>query len=183
MWRRGLLLLTAFTLSVAAHATDVQTDYDTEKDFSQLHNYGWQIQSDSIDESFALLSADQIKDLLAYNLDQQLTPASEKLSADLLVRFYIKTIKKLVDDRPQIGIGMGGFNNNVGGGVSFSIPLGGNDLDQRAQIVVDFLDAKTQKLIWRGSLATNVSSKSTTANQKQLQKAFSEILKKFPPRE
>lgn len=182
MWQRALLTLAAFALSIAAHAVDVQTDYDSEKDFSQFHYYQWQPLNDSIDSSFTALNADATKDLLSYSLDRQMAAASEKFPADFLVRYYIKSVKKIVDDRPRVGVGMGGFNDHMGGGVSFSFPLGGNDLDQPAQIVVDFLDPKTQQLVWRGSLTTNVSSKSTQANQKQLQKAFDEILKRFPPR-
>lgn len=181
MWQRTLFMLAAFALSIAAYAADVQTDYDTEKDFSQFHYYAWQAQNDNVDTTFTALSADAAKDLLGYSLDRQMAAASEKFPADFLVRLYIKGVKKLVDDRPHVGVGMGGFNDHMGGGVSFSFPLGGNDLDQTAQIVIDFLDPKTQQLVWRGSLVTSVSSKSMQANQKQLQKAFDEILKRFPP--
>lgn len=182
MWQRALITLAAFTLSIAAHAVDVQTDYDTAKDFSQLHYYEWQAQSDSIDPTFTALSADDTKNLLSYSLDRQMAQASEKFPADFLVRYYVKGVKNIVDNRPRVGVGMGGFNNSVGGGVSFSFPLGGNNLDQTAQIIIDFLDPKTQQLIWRGSLITNISSKSAQANQKPLQKAFDEILKRFPPK-
>jgi hypothetical protein len=182
MWQRLLTLITALTFSIVAHTADVQTDYDTEKDFSQFHYYQWQTQSENIDASFTALNADTAKDLLSYSLDKYMAAASEKFPADFFVRFFINTVKKMVDDRPRIGIGMGGFNDRMGGGVSFSFPLGGNDLDQTAQIVIDFLDPKTQQLIWRGSVVTSVSSKSMQANQKQLQKAFDEILKRFPPR-
>lgn len=181
MWQRILLTLAACALSIAAHAADVQTDYNTEQDFSQLHYYEWQAQDDNIDSAFTAITADTARSLLSYSLDRQMAAASEKFPADFLVRYYIKTVKKLIDDRPHVGIGMGGFNDHMGGGVSFSFPLGGNDLDQTAQVVVDFLDPKTQQLMWRGSLVTSVSSKSTQANQKQLQKAFDAILKKFPP--
>ncbi len=182
MLKHFLPIIATLTLAIAAHAANVQTDYDTEKDFTQFHYYAWQTQSDNIDASFTAITADTVKNLLSYSLDRQMAQASEKFPADFLVRYYIKTVKKLVDDRPHVGVGMGGFNDHMGGGISFSFPLGGNDLDQTAQIVVDFLDPKTQRLVWRGSLVTSVSSKSIQANQKQLQKAFDAILKNFPPR-
>ncbi|HEY3698885.1 MAG TPA: DUF4136 domain-containing protein [Spongiibacteraceae bacterium] len=187
MWQRYLLTtiacLFAIILSSALlYAADVQTDYDTQKDFSQFHYYDWLPQTDSIDSELTTLNVDNAKEILALSLDRQMTPASEKFAADFLVRYYIKSVKKLVDDRPRVGIGMGGFNDNMGGGVSFSLPFGGNDLDQNAQIVVDFLDPKTQRLLWRGSETIGISSSSTQINQKQLQKAFDEILKQFPPR-
>ena len=181
MWQRLSLTVAALTFAVMTNAVDVQTDYDTEKDFSQFHYYQWQPQTDSIDNTLTVLSADQIKDLLSYSLDRQMAAASEKFPADFLVRYYIKSVKKLTDDRPRVGIGMGGFGDSMGGGVSFSFPFGGNDLDQNAQIIVDFLEPKTQRLLWRGSAVTGISSSSTQANEKQLQKAFDEMLKKFPP--
>jgi hypothetical protein len=182
MWQRASFTLVALAFGIASHAADVQTDYDTEKDFSQFHYYQRQSQSDNIDTEFTAVNTDTTKELLSYSLDRQMAAASEKFPADFIVRLYIKTVKKLVDDRPRVGIGMGGFNNNMGGGVSFSFPLGGNDLDQDAQIIIDFLDPKTQQLLWRGSLTTRLSSKSISSNQKQLQKAFDAILKEFPPR-
>lgn len=182
MSKRILFTLIALTLSFAANAGDVQYDYDTARDFSEFRYYDWQPQTDSIDESFKLLSVDQLKELLAYNLERQMEHASEKFPANFLVRFYIKPMKKFVDDRPRIGIGMGGFNDGMGGGVSFSFPLGGNELDQTAQVVIDFLDPKTQQLVWRGSVVTNLSSTSVPMNQGQLGKAFAAILKKFPPK-
>ena len=188
MWQRITATLTAVAFALIANAADVQTDYDTERDFSQFRYYQWQPATDNaaatenIDSAFTVLSNDQIRDLLAYSLDRQMSAANEKSPADFLVRYYIKSVKKLTDDRPHVGVGMGGFNDNMGGGVSFSFPLGGSDLDQNAQVIVDFLDPKTQQLLWRGSVLTGVSSSSTQTNEKQLQKAFDEILKRFPPR-
>ena len=182
MRQRILATLAALIVGTAALAADVQTDYDTQRNFSTFNHYAWQDHGENIDKSFANLDAEAIKTLLSERLDSLAAPAGDKSPADFLVRCYIRPFKKLVDDRPRLGVGVGGFNDNVGGGVSFSFPLGGSDLDQPAQVVVDFLDPKTEKLVWRGSLKTSLSSKSTKANQKQLQKAFDEILKRFPPR-
>ena len=181
MWRR-LLLIAALFSSVQLYAASVEVDYDTNADLSQLHYYQWLNPNYGIDEKFNTLNDDAVKQALSFSLDRQMAMASDQHPADVSVRYYIKPVKKLVDDRPRVGIGMGGFGSNVGGGVSFSFPLGGNDLDQQAHVVVDFLDPKTQKLLWRGSLITGMSSTSTQVNQKQLQKATDEILNKFPPR-
>lgn len=174
-------LLATMLLSALATAASVQTDYDTAQDFSQLRSYQWAPQTDNIDTTFALLTDASIKDTFSWSIERTLTLASNN-PPDVLIRYYIKNMKKLVDDRPRLGIGMGGFGDNVGGGVSFSIPLGGNDLDQNAQVVIDIIDPKTQKLLWRGSVATGMSSTSNQTNQKQLQKAADDIFKQFPPR-
>lgn len=186
MWRR-FLLIPAFVFatlcgSMHVHAASVETDYDTSADLSQLHYYQWSNPNDGIDAKFSTLNDDAVKQALSFSLDRQMAMASDEHPADVLVRYYIKPVKKIVDDRPRVGIGVGGYGSNVGGGFSFNFPLGGNNLDQQAHVVVDFLEPKTQKLLWRGSLITGMSSTSAQINQKQLQKATDEILNKFPPR-
>ncbi len=181
MWRRFLLVALLCT-AAAAHAATVEIDYDTSADFSRFNYYQWQEQSDNVDAMFAMLGSGNIQDAITPSLDQRVTIANAQHPADFLVRYYLREVKKMVDDRPRVGIGIGGGSSNVGGGFSFSFPLGGDNLDKQAHVVIDFVDAKTQKLMWRGSLVTGLSSTSTEINQRQVQKAAAEILKKFPPR-
>jgi hypothetical protein len=76
----------------------------------------------------------------------------------------------------------GGGGNYSGGGISFSFPLGGNDLDRQGQLIIDFLEPGSRRLLWRGSQVIGMSSSSSQLNERQLNKAASEILKQFPPR-
>lgn len=188
---RTLLLLAAALLAVAlngtaARAADVETDYDTEFEFGKLNYYQWAEDADNIDEAYSSLPKDNIKLGLEQRLEQKMVPANADHKADALVRYYVKDVKKMVDDRPRIGIGMGGYGGDrggiSGGGVGFSFPLGGSDLDRQAQIVIDILDPHTQRLLWRGSQLVGMSSGSAQLNERQVNKAAGEILKKFPPR-
>jgi hypothetical protein len=181
MWQR-LLLIGALLFSGAAFCASVETDYDISFNFGNLRYYQWLDATDNIDEAFAGLPKDNIKLGLEQNLDSILNPANAEHKADMLVRFYIKSVKKLVDDGPRVGVGMGGFGGYTGGGISFCFPLGGGGLDQQAQIVIDFLEPTSQRLLWRGSLITGMSSSSAQVNERQVNKAAAEILKQFPPR-
>lgn len=178
---KRLVLLTALLITSPLYAASVETDYDTSANFSHFAYYQLQAQNDNIDTMYSMLGSGNIEDALTPSLDQRLSPANAQHPTDLLVRYYIRDVKKIVDDRPRVGIGMGSMGDNIGGGFSFSFPLGGDKLDKQAQVVIDFIDAKTQKLLWRGSLVTGMSSTSTEINQRQVQKAAAEILKKFPP--
>lgn len=178
---KRLLLLAALTITSPLYAASVETDYDTNADFSHLNYYRWQEQSDNVDTMYSMLGNGNIEDALTPSLDQHLILANAQHPSDVLVRYYIRDAQQLVDDRPRVGIGMGSYNDNVGGGFSFSFPLGGDKLDKQAHVIIDFIDAKTHKLLWRGSLVTGMSSTSTEINQRQVQKAAAEILKKFPP--
>ncbi len=180
MWQH-FLAITCLLLSSSSFCANVETDYDEQVNFSALHYYRWHDAPAAIDDAYATLPKDNIQLGLEENLDRILSPETAEHKADLLVRYYIKNIKKLVDDRPQVGIGMGGYNGNTGGGITLSFPIGGDSLDRQAQLVIDFLNPTTQQLLWRGSLVTGMSSSSMQANERQLNKAAAEILKKFPP--
>jgi hypothetical protein len=47
-------------------------------------------------------------------------------------------------------------------------------------LVVDLIDAATDKLVWRGS-ATDVASDNPQANEKRINKAMEKLFKKYPP--
>jgi hypothetical protein len=190
IWRRRVFLFIATALvSAAAFCAGVETDYDVEFEFGNARYYQWTEQPDHIDDAYATLQPDNLKLGLEQTLDQTLVPASAEHKADLLVRYYVRNIEKLVDDRPRVGVGMGGGSydgyhgggNYSGGGISFSFPLGGNDLDRQGQLIIDFLEPGSQRLLWRGSQVIGMSSSSMQENERQLNKAAVEILKRFPP--
>lgn len=179
---RIFVFMATLLFSAAAICANVETDYDVQFEFGNMHYYRWAEQPDTIDDAYSTLPKDNIKFGLEQTLEQTLIPASAEHQADLLVRYYVKDVKKMVDDRPRVGIGMGGFGGNAGGGVSFSFPLGGDNLDRQAQIIIDFLEPKTQRLLWRGSQIVGMSSSSMQVNERQINKAAAEILKQFPPK-
>jgi hypothetical protein len=188
MWpHRIFLSLATLLIGAMAFAANVETDYDVQYEFGNARYYQWSEQSDNIDEAYSALPRDNLKLGLEQTLDQTLVMASGEHKPDLLVRYYVRDVEKLVDDRPRVGIGMGGGSGGYGdsysgGGISFSFPLGGNDLDRQAQLVIDFLEPGSQRLLWRGSLLTGMSSSSSQVNERQLNKAALEILKRFPPK-
>lgn len=191
MWRRRVFLFLATALlSAAAFCAGVETDYDEQFEFGTSQYYQWAAQPDHIDDAYAALPPDNLKLGLEQTLEQTLVPASAEHKADLLVRYYVRNVEKLVDDRPRVGIGMGGGSYDggyrdgsySGGGISFSFPLGGDNLDRQGQLIIDFLEPGSERLLWRGSQVIGMSSSSTQVNERQLNKAAAEILKRFPPK-
>jgi hypothetical protein len=188
MWqRRVFLFIATAVMSAAAICASVETDYDVDYEFGNARYYQWVEHPDNIDEAYAALPQDNLKFGLEQSLDQALVAANAEHKPDLLVRYYVRNVAKMVDDRPRVGIGMGGGSGGgygdsySGGGISFSFPLGGDNLDRQAQLIIDFLEPGSQRLLWRGSLLTGMSSSSPQANERQLNKAAIEILKQFPP--
>lgn len=184
MWKRLIAVvgITGLLLTAGCQSQDVVTDYDTGADFSTLQRFGWlPEQPDNIDKQFQPLLAGRVKTALEQSLPAQFNPSDAGHPPDFLVRYFVRPVKKLVDDRPQAGIGIGSFGGNVGGGISLNFPLGGNKFDQKAEIIIDFLAPSDKRLLWRGSQEVALSSSEPEANTQQVQKAVSEILRKFPP--
>lgn len=187
MWRRALLFATSLLLIASAFGADVETDYDVQFEFGNVHYYRWADDADRLDDAYSTLPRDNLKFGIEQTLDQALVPANADHQPDVLVRYYIKDVKKLTDDRPRVGIGMGtggGYGGGFsGGGMSFSFPLGGDNLDRQAQVIIDLLEPQTQRLLWRGSQVVGMSGSSMQVNERQVNKAAAEILKRFPPKQ
>jgi hypothetical protein len=187
-WQRpAVVFFAAMLASAVASSASVETDYDVQYEFGNARFYQWTEQPDNIDDAYAALPKDNLKLGLEQTLDQTLVAANADRKPDLLVRYYVRSVEKLVDDRPRVGIGVGGGSGGYGssyggGGISFSFPLGGDNLDRQAQLIIDFLEPGSQRLVWRGSLVTGMSSSSPQVNERQLNKAAIEILKQFPPK-
>lgn len=180
MWKRIFVLFGLLALAAGCQSNKVETDYDTHADFTRLQRYQLQEKPENIEAQFEPLLSGRLKTALDQRLSAQFSPVADK--PDFLVRYYVKKVEKVVDDRPRAGIGIGGFGSNVGGGISLSLPLGGNKFDQQAQIIVDFIDPASQQLLWRGNTVVDLSSSDPEANTQQVQKAVNEILKNYPPR-
>src|SRR5690606_30732000 len=143
---RSLLWTVLLCLTTLAQAASVEIDYDTNADFSGFTYYEFKATADNVDPEFAMLGSGNIQDALVPALEQSRVAASATHPADFLVSYQIRTAKKMVDDRPRVGVGIGGMGSNVGGGFSFSLPLGGDKFDTEAHVVSGFLDPVTQKL-------------------------------------
>lgn len=180
MWKRIAVLL-GLLLASGCQSTNVKTDYDTGADFSRFHHYRLQGESGDIDTQFQPLLGDRLKTALEDNLANQFDVTAAGEQPDFLVRYYARPVKKLVDDRPQMGVGVGSYGGNFGTGVSLSFPLGGDRFDQQAEIVVDFLDPTSKKLLWRGTRTVDLSSSQPELNSQQVGRAVAEILRQFPP--
>jgi hypothetical protein len=76
----------------------------------------------------------------------------------------------------------GGWGWRRGGGMVFGDATTTEDTYKVGTLVVDLFDAKTKKLIWRGSSSDTLSDKSDK-NIKNLDKGVEKMFGHFPPSE
>jgi hypothetical protein len=178
-----LILGTTLLLTACQTSKPVATDYNPDVDFSSFRQYAWKDDTSGSDKEFDPLLSQRVHDALDSGLAaRQFTPAQTPASADFLVRYYIKTDEATEESKARGGISIGGFGSNVGLGVGMSFPIGPKVIEQRAQILVDFINNKDQKLAWRGNRRVTLRGENPNAMSDQIRATIEEILSEFPPK-
>lgn len=183
MWKFASLVFAGLLLAACQSGSPVATDYDTNTDFGTFHRYAWLDDRSGADKDFDPLLSQRVRDAVNDGLiARQFTAADKPANADFLVRYYIKADDKTEEPKATGGIGFGGYGGNVGMGVGLNFPIGGTVTEQRAQILIDFINAKDQKLAWRGSRTITLRGDDPNAMAGQIRSVVDEILGQFPPR-
>jgi Domain of unknown function (DUF4136) len=160
----GLMLV----LATVSFAQDVKTDYDHSANFGQYKTYSWEkVQTKDP------LMVDRIKDAVNSTLAAKgwtLIPSGGDVEA-----FAIETTQNQQT--------LDTFYNGFGGGRRWG---GFGDATTTVEtykvgtLVIDLFDAKTEKLIWRGSSSDTLSD-NADKNTKNLGKGVTKMFKHFPP--
>lgn len=160
----------ALLFATAVFGQQAKTDYDRTTDFSQYKTYSWEkVQTQDA------LWVDRIKS--AVNAELTAKGFAEIASGgDVSVVAVEMTKTQRTLDTFYSGLG-GGWR--FGGG--FGDATTTVDTYKVGTLVVDLFDAKTKKLIWRGSASDTLSDKSDK-NIKNLDKGVQKMFDHFPPK-
>ncbi len=168
------LCLMVFIISCSS-VYDVQFDYDTKADFSNLKTYDWLPAPETAD--IDRLNLQRIKNAV----NSQLGAKGLKMTSDnpdFSIATHLGT-----KDRVRVmnwGYGYAPYGRYWGG----SWGPGGVDVYQyeEGSLILDFVDSKSKDLIWRGSGKAQVDSASTPESRdKLINEAVTKILENFPP--
>jgi len=155
----------------------IDYDYDTTYDFTMLKTYAW----------LPSPPGSQIEDLtekrFTQAVDTQLgakgySPSAE--SPDFVIS--LQGIKKTVPSgSTAVGASIG---VPVGGRGSMSVGVGKSRerVKQEGTLTLNFLDRKTNALIWQGTATATIQQKSSPEEQQQaINQIIAELMKNFPP--
>ena len=174
---RGMLLLCAVLLAAGCSSVSVSHDFDSKADFANLRTYSWLTAPESTSESVKkeLQTNSLIEARVKKAVNRQLATKGLKETTqdpDFLVAFHTG-----VEDKTDVqswGYGYGYWGMR-GGGVS-TIHY------QEGTLILDFIDPKSDNLLWRGVGKKVVSEKTTPEkSQKNIDQAVERILSKYPP--
>ncbi|MFC1859612.1 DUF4136 domain-containing protein [Thermodesulfobacteriota bacterium] len=163
-----LLILTGLTVSCSS-VYNVTHDYNPNTNFSQLNSYDWlpipaSIQSDSI--TINRIKAAVNSELQSKGLELNST------NPDFLIATHVGENEKI--RIANYGYGYDGPYWNRSEIIAIQFPEG--------SLILDFVDAESKDLIWRGSAKADISTATNPEKREKLvNDAVQQILKNFPP--
>ena len=170
-----VLLFICFTVSCAS-IYGVQHDYDKQVDFANLKTYEWLAVPEKA--NINSLNVERVKKAVNAELQAKgLTMTSD--NPDFLIAEHLgKKDKVQVTDW---GYGYGPHGGYWGG---YWGPGGVSTYEyEEGSLILDFVDAKSNKMIWRGVAKAEVNKANTPEKaEKLINEAVHEILKNFPPK-
>jgi hypothetical protein len=178
----GIIIVAGLLTVAAGCGTSIQTnyDYDVNANFESYRTYDWM--PVPVGDSGGAREARERNDLLderiRTNVDAQLQEkglALDKNTPDLLVVYHVG-----LKDKVQVTDWGYRYSDYYWG-------WGGRDIDvynyQEGTLMLDFIDASTKKLVWRGAGSVAVDSETTPEKSNELvRKVVGKILSKYPPK-
>jgi Domain of unknown function (DUF4136) len=170
-----VLFVIGFTVSCAS-VYDVKYDYDQQANFADLKTYDWM----PVPEKSGInsLVVERVRNAVNTELKAKGLMMSSNNPDFLIAEHLGKKDKVQVTDW---GYGYGPYGGYWGG---YWGPGGGVSSYEyeEGSLILDFVGAKSKKLIWRGAAKAEVQNLNTPEkSEKVINEAVKEILKKYPP--
>ena len=164
----GAIILAA----LFAVADDVNTDYDHSFDFSQLKTFAVKVGTQWGDP----LAEQRVVNAVTKELEAKGWSTAPESTADAIVVIHGATKADQSLNTFYSGGGWGGWGWGGGGMATTTV-----NTVKVGTGVVDIFDAKTKKLVFRGTAQDEISNKAEK-NEKKIEKATEKMFKDFPPR-
>lgn len=174
------------SLALSACAAWVKTEYDPAANFAQLHSFAWRAPAHGkVDDPIldSELLDRRVREAVTKTLTARGFAPGPPESADFIVTYHTTKSMEVRSSPFATAIGVGRYWNDpflqpypFYGSVVVS-----NDVQSYDQgtLILDLIDAKTDRLIWRGWRTHALQQKFFDATG--VQQMVEEILAKFPP--
>lgn len=183
------LIIALAMLSVSACSTlRTSTDFDPAVNFDNYKTYAWVKATDK--EAKSAYHLDGLMDQRVREaVDNQLVSKGiskvESDKADILVNYLTKVDKKINVDTFNTHYGYNPYYGPRWG--AWGGTMGTTQTTVReyevGTLIIDLIDNKTSKLIWRGSVADTIRDKNTPQERVQVvNEAIGQVMLNFPPK-
>ncbi|GGG89956.1 hypothetical protein GCM10011416_03140 [Polaribacter pacificus] len=159
-----LFLLISCSTTKVVYDYDVKTNFKAYKTYSFYEDVGAGFNNLDVNRTLAILE----KELTVLGYTKAETP-------DFYINFSGN--REGVANNEQVSVGFGNRGANIGIG----IPLGSKKVLEK--FTLDFIDHKTDQLIWQGVSKGTIKEQYTPEQRiAYLEKSIAKILSKFPPK-
>src|SRR6516162_4983961 len=182
---KKLVILTMALLFVGAGTTvaqDVRYDFDKDKDFSKYKTYKW------VPIKGAELPDELTQKAVTSAIDAQLAAKgltkTDAEQADLYIGYQtaLGQEKEFSSYNTGWGYGPGWGGGWYGGGMASTTTYGSTSTVYVGQLDLSMYDPKSKQLVWRGVASKTLDPKAKPEKkQKNITKAVTKLLKKYPP--
>lgn len=175
------IILPALMLVTASLAQDVRYNFAAGQDFSKYKSYAW-VRPKGADQ-LNDLADQQLKTTVDAELAQKGLTRTEDTKADLFLAYQVALGQEKQFTSFDSGWGYGpgwggGWYGGGGGGMSTTT----TSTIHTGQVDVDMYDPALKQLVWRGTVSKTLDPKAKPEKrQKNMQKAFAKLFKKYPP--
>jgi hypothetical protein len=169
-----------------AKTIDVHYDYDTGADFAKYRTYDWLPNPEKAKDDS--LTIERIKNAVNQELSRK-GLSQDTLNPDFIIALHSGRERKVdVTEWGYAYVPRGYYRS----GAYWTVPRGDIQLDKEIStyeyeigtLIMDFVDAKTDNLIWRGTGQAIVEpSISPEEQEKRINDGVAKILANFPPEE
>lgn len=166
-----LLMASVLVFVTSCSPFQVRTDYAETANFTAYKTYQFRVDDLKLND----LDKDRVLNEVAKNLQMKGLAASQ--TPDLIVNLNASH-KKVEDVRFDSGFGMFGWGRPFGWGIGMNRAW--TDNYNQGSLVVDIIDAKTNKLVWQG-IGNGINVDSPKSKQKQIPAIVAEIMANYPP--
>jgi hypothetical protein len=172
---KRLYFLAISILLISCHSTKVYMDYDENANLNNYRSYDYYIIKgnglNDLDNKRVLRVLDSIMPKRGFK---------RNTIPDFNVNFYAEIYT--IENQNNIGIGIGGGNRGVAGGVSSGIPI--NTSKNMISFTLEFIDGLNKELFWQTIVETQIRDDDTPKERAAFfEKIIIKALEKYPPEE
>ena len=181
---KNLIIAAAILALSACSSMKSTSDFDPSVSFEQYKTYAW-VEKKNEDAGYHLdgLMDQRIRAAIENQLSQKGISKTEKQNADLLVNYITKVDKKINIDTFNSNFGYNPYYGprwGLGGSIHSETTVREYDV---GTLMVDLVDNKTGKLIWRGTVADTVREQSTPEERiNTINQAIGSVMMNYPPK-
>ena len=180
-----LIFLSLVYLLLTACMSMANVDYDRSVNFKSFSTYNIQLEPVQIDKD-TRVTTPFMQERIVKAIESELTKkglSNKDKKADLKIKYHVGVKKDFETEGSSLSIGFGSTSHHSAIGMGFVFPVGETYSIDKLVLTIDVVSAKTNKLVWRGSLAYPLNAGSTPETYTRMANDLvAEILEDYPPK-